>query len=773
MDATCPGDPETGAVCVTGHDITIDGGRRVTFEYTGAARCEQCTDQCANPQPALFTLKGSTNTVRNLAMGYFPEGIHIRAGDGHTVSGVTDTFICEDAITVDSTAGSDITISGNALTGHTAARGTHVCYAPGGAPGLCGLDKAIQVNGGSSTISGNTIDAVGQAVEVVSGAHLVENNSTTGSATDADVCEGYTATGGTMTMRNNTIRFCKFGIRVVGNAAVDASDNTITDGYVSAFQVKDGDGLLKGSGNRLRHNGYETNTSECQRGALVAKNSTCHGGANAAAGCVASSECPGGSCFSGARIDFGGGDASGAPVLGVVSAGGNAFCGQGSLTDIWNITDCTCGACSDSMGGSASIGAGANCFDSLPANVQDTPPSGTRTTNATVCTAAQCTFPTATPTPSGPPTISGVAPAIADPGTTIDITGTNFRAAAAEDSVTFNLAIATVDFASTSVLIADVPVGATSGRVSVATPDGVAVGTDLFVPPSPYTTTDVASTARMTLGTSLTASIDTAGAIALVVFDGAAGQPVSLDVTPTTLPCCGNTLAVYRPDGVLVLGPVAIDEGVFLGPQTLPQTGTYTLLLAAGAANAGQVTLALSTGSPVPPVTIPTSSFVLGDDTHVPPKLSRRKITFRSVTTTAPPENQIVVPAPGGPADPTLHGAVLTVANAAGGRDQVSVALPRAWWFGTGTGYVFKPTDPTFPIGSVKVKANSLQLRGGKANWSYTLDEPVQGAIGLRLQLRDGTVWCAEAGEPPYAARIDRLGLFHAQTHSPAPAACP
>jgi hypothetical protein len=771
--AACAGDPEANAVCLTGHDITIDGARKVIFEYVGDGLCEQCTNQCLLPQPALFTLKGSNNTVRNLSMEYFPEGIHIREGDGHVVSGVTDDFICEDAITIDETAGSDITISGNTLTGHTAAQGTHVCYAPGGGPGFCGLDKAIQVNGGSSTISGNTIDAVGQAVEVVGGTHIVTSNSTTGSPTDAEVCEGYTATGGTMTMQGNTIRFCKFGIRVVGAASVDASNNVITDGYVSAFDVKDGDGLLKASGNQLRHNGYDTNTSECQRGAVVAKNSTCHGGGNAGAVCLTSAECPGGSCFSGARIDFGGGDASGAPVIGAASTGGNAFCGQGNLTDIWNVTDCTCGAYTDSLGGSASIGAEADCFDSIPANVQDTGPSGTRVTNATVCTAAQCTFPTTTPTPSGPPTISGVVPQVADPGAGVTVTGSNFHAVATEDSLTFNLSIATVDFASPTLLTAEVPTGSTSGRVSIATPDGVGVGADLFVPPSPYVASEVAFAERIDLGATADAAVNVTGAIALVVFDGTAGQQVNLEAIPTTLPCCGNALALYRPDGVLILGPVTIDDGVFLGPQTLPQAGTYTVLVAAGAMNSGHVMLTATTASPIPPTTIPTTSLVLRDDTHVPPNLLRREITFRSLTTAAPAANQIVLPAPASAGDPTLHGAVLSVMNTAGGGNQVSVALPHGEWHGTGTSYVFQPIDKTFPIGSVKLKANSLQVRGGKANWGYNLDEPAQGSIGLRLQLGDGTVWCAEVGEGPYAARIDRPGLFHAQNHTPAPPACP
>jgi len=383
--ASCRRDPERYAVCLKGHHITIDGENRVTFTYGGPAPCQNCSGECPPPQPGLFTLKGEANTLKNFTMEYFPEGIQIRAGNNHTVSGVTSRFICEDAITIDATAGTGQTITGCTLAGNTTASGGHTCYDLHGSAGLCGIDKAIQVNGGTSTITANTLNTIGQPVNVVAGAHAIAGNSTMGDPTDQNVCQGYTIEHATVTMTANTIDHCKFGIRLVDDAVVEASGNTITNGYVSAFQVKGtGTGpLLKGTGNRIRNSGFFTH-SDCQRGALVLRDNPA------------------------ARVDFGGGDFSGAPVIGSVSSGGNVFC-QGGLNAIWNITDCPCaasascsldgacpvdgnGACTGSGGGGAAVGAQNNCFDALPPQVQDTAPSTSRTDGATACDPAQCQF---------------------------------------------------------------------------------------------------------------------------------------------------------------------------------------------------------------------------------------------------------------------------------------------------------------------------------------------------------------------------------------------
>ena len=365
--AACAGDgTNEKSVCLTGSNTVIDGMNGVLIKYAGAGKCASDPpsppDPTNNPQPALFKLQGSTNTVKNLTMQYFPEGIYIATGSNHTVEGIKNHVICEDAVTVLNGAGTGHQIVGNNFKGNTTApdamrpcyRNDNTTTAP------CGTDKAIQINGGGSTIDGNIIDTIGQPVNVTRGTHIVSNNTTIGAPSNCgfpncdDVCQAYTvdkvgaAPSAHATFTGNAITNCKFGIRSVGNSSAEVNDNTICNSYVSAFQVKiDGAEvapLMKGAGNKIKNAGFD-NTSSDPRGGLVDK--------DAASG----------------RVDFGGGDFSGTAVIGgTLSAGGNVFC-QTSLTDINNT-------------GAGSIGARTNCFDSLPPVVVG---GSIITTGATTC----------------------------------------------------------------------------------------------------------------------------------------------------------------------------------------------------------------------------------------------------------------------------------------------------------------------------------------------------------------------------------------------------
>jgi hypothetical protein len=205
-------------------------------------------------------------------------------------------------------------------------------------------------------------------------------------------------------MSGNVIDRCKFGSRVDGGAFGRADGNTITNPWVAAFDVR-GNARLRGAGNKLKTRGSGfTTLSSVQVGLLVARND------------------------GRARIDLGGGDASGNSVEndlpcnngGACSTGGNRFCssGVGSQVDIWNVTDCPClnqlclgaignctigscapldadGNCQGSAGGGASIGARGNCFRSNggPLSVvRDTGASTTIRDAATECAPSACDF---------------------------------------------------------------------------------------------------------------------------------------------------------------------------------------------------------------------------------------------------------------------------------------------------------------------------------------------------------------------------------------------
>ena len=188
---------------------------------------------------------------------------------------------------------------------------------------------------------------------------------------------------------------------------------------------------------------------------------------------------------------------------------------------------------------------------------------------------------------------------------------------------------------------------------------------------------------------------------------------------------------------------------------------------------------------PADPVSIPgltlvqATSFSLKDDSTPPADPDKRKISFKASTKTDPPTNQVTPPALGSAGDPIQHGATLTVYNGAGlTTDVVTVPLPAGpEWTSIGrSGSKWK--SKTGAITSLLIKQSQLKVKGGKAAWGYTLDEPQQGAVALRLTLADGTGWCASApakasGNPPSTAKNDKVDKFQAQKKTPPPASCP
>jgi hypothetical protein len=182
---------------------------------------------------------------------------------------------------------------------------------------------------------------------------------------------------------------------------------------------------------------------------------------------------------------------------------------------------------------------------------------------------------------------------------------------------------------------------------------------------------------------------------------------------------------------------------------------------------------------------VPVRSFNLRDRSLPPPNAARRKVSFKADTRLETFAHRIVPPNPGGPTDPRLGGATLTLYNSStiSGHptDTVTVMLAAANWIGIGsgsiTGYRYTGPDPlNGPIKQVVVKGDVLSIRGGKTNWGYTLDEPQQGGVGVRLTLADGSGWCADV-PPKVTATLtkstDKQDKFVGQPRSPAAASCP
>ncbi len=92
----------------------------------------------------------------------------------------------------------------------------------------------------------------------------------------------------------------------------------------------------------------------------------------------------------------------------------------------------------------------------------------------------------------------------------------------------------------------------------------------------------------MTLGTSKAITIGASGKIALVLFDGTAGQHISFSVSNSTI--ASGSITIYRPDGVqFAAGSTA--SNTFIDSQTFPLTGSYTIVVDPASTYTGGLTL--------------------------------------------------------------------------------------------------------------------------------------------------------------------------------------
>jgi len=301
-----------------------------------------------------FVLQGHANSVFGAEVNFFQEGI-VLEGVENFVEAVTFRHYCDEAVQT-TTASSNFLINLNQFLGHTS---SSRCF-----EGTCGFDKAIQVNGGSGAITRNTFANARVPVLLAAGnpSVIVAENLMRGTDPDQttcpsgfncghrhfpdSACSGVEFQSGSALVSDNEMHHCKFGVVVRGDGLVDARNNRIFDGYLSAFWLEpsnNGSGTqrLRGQGNYIEGAGFQDD-SNCQRGAIVARGAS-------------------------AIVDFGGGNATGAAVIGTRSSGGNIFCQSGAHSEdgVGN-RDIMNGASGSCAAGVSSIGARSNCFDDNP-----------------------------------------------------------------------------------------------------------------------------------------------------------------------------------------------------------------------------------------------------------------------------------------------------------------------------------------------------------------------------------------------------------------------
>jgi hypothetical protein len=194
---------------------------------------------------------------------------------------------------------------------------------------------------------------------------------------------------------------------------------------------------------------------------------------------------------------------------------------------------------------------------------------------------------------TGAPQITSFSPQIVAPGAAVSVGGANFDSVPANNRLKLNATAASTPTAVTSSsMTMTTPAATGSGRISLSTPAGLtSTSNDLFVPPSGFTVSQVAYTGRTNLGTATTVSIPTGNKIGLLLFEGNAGQSLSIVTSSPTFSACSFQL--YKPDNTAFGSAGNCTFSLLLGPQVLPVSGTYTVLINDNGSSGGSVAMTL------------------------------------------------------------------------------------------------------------------------------------------------------------------------------------
>ncbi len=139
-------------------------------------------------------------------------------------------------------------------------------------------------------------------------------------------------------------------------------------------------------------------------------------------------------------------------------------------------------------------------------------------------------------------------------------------------------------------------------------------------------------------------------------------------------------------------------------------------------------------------------------------------------------------PPPNSANDPTVQGATLLLYNGAGSGEGVSVTLPASGWRAVGgsafRGYRYRAASSSAAVTRVTLLFDRLGVVGGGVQLTYSLDEPAQGSVALRLQLGAQRPWCVNvpaktSGSPPSTTASDHPGKFLGQKVTIPTAVCP
>ena len=341
----------------------------------------------------------------------------------------------------------------------------------------------------------------------------------------------------------------------------------------------------------------------------------------------------------------------------------------------------------------------------------------------------------------GAPTLASFTPVVGNYGATVTLTGTNYDTTQINNRVALTGAMGAVATASSTNLTVPVPSTAQTGPISVSTIQGRATSAqDFYVAPPGVVSADVQYTGRVTVdGPTVVASITSANKTGLMVFNGTAGQRVSVGLSGVTV--TQFSANVYRPDGVsmLLTVPTFNTSGGSLDLGVLPVTGTYTIVLDPVSTYTGNITVTVSTelaGTIVPggaavPITISRvgqnarSTFTGTAGQTISVGITAVTITGLSVSILKPDGSTLVAPTSFGTGGGAIESQVLPT-----GGTYVILVDPQSTFTGTVTLRLYNTPDIT---GSIAVDGAtvtpSLTVPGQRARYTFT------GSVGQWVNL--------------------------------------
>jgi YD repeat-containing protein len=295
---------------------------------------------------------------------------------------------------------------------------------------------------------------------------------------------------------------------------------------------------------------------------------------------------------------------------------------------------------------------------------------------------------------TSPPTITSFSPTIATAGSAITINGTNFETTPADNRLEFNVLPSAISSATANSLAAPALRGG-SGRISVTTPFGKAVSAaDLFVPPPPFTPAEVSHTGRIVYGQDTIVSITQPGTVGMLIFDGRAGQRVSLLLSQLS---ANAKISIYKPDEKVLIGTdfYTWSENRFIDTHILPKDGSYTIIIDPAGTDSTIVSLKLYD---VPPDVVDT----IGMN------------TYKTVQVTVPGQNILLKYTASAGQRVLTKFYDHTMSHAAAAKSLVSVGVPSGGFAAGKSGGGGSGDDPYKMICSGGCSYNGLSDYGGK-----------------------------------------------------------